>query len=571
VLRGLLCGLVIIAAVPDASALKVARGRGGAVATAHPLATAAALKALEQGGNAVDAAVAASFVLAVVEPQSTGVGGGGFAVVHVPALGDKHALARFYDFRESAPQLVTAADYLDEKEQPVPSRSQHHGLAVGTPGFVKGMEALHRAHGKLKWAQVVDPARRIADEGFAVSPRLSAAIAESVAFLSPAAKAIFMPGGRVPTAGDKLVQKQLALTLQLIRDNGADAIYQGPSADEIGNAVEKAGGRLGRRDLEAYRVRVKDPMRGKFFGNDVLTAPPPSAGGAQLLMASEMLGIYRLQELGEDSADAWHLVAEVMRRTFALRLEFIGDESPAELPRLFAQKRAAELQASIDTSKATPSRSLASAPAPGPGGRDRTPFERHANTSHVSVLDGSGMAVATTHTINLRMGSGLIAGDTGILLNNEMDDFALSEKSLNAFGLAGSPLNLVRPGARPVSSMTPVIVLRDGKARLVVGSPGGTRITTAVMLVLLRRLVFDADIADAVDAPRIHHQMWPDQISVEKGRYPAAFLKELKVRGHDVGEAMPWCNVQAIEIAADGKVTAVADPRGEGTAATTEP
>lgn len=537
----------------------VAQSGQFAVATAHPLATQAAVDVLKKQGTAVDALVAASFMLAVVVPQSTGIGGGGFAVVWP---GDNRQ-ARAVDFRETAPEKTDLHDYLDPEGKALPQLTQHHGLAVATPGYVAGLWRLHRKFGSLPWVTLVQPAVEVARRGFPIGRDLAKSIQNAVPFLNAPAKRVFAPGGVPLKPDDVLKQPELAQTLQLIADEGPNAFYSGPLAADLVKTVQDAGGKLTLEDLQRYEVREFAPLEGDVAGRHLLTMPQPSAGGAQVLAMAEHFGALPVQ-WPADPALLPHVFAELMRRSFVLRLAFTGDvhKPAATLDAAFPLAARKLLQNSLDLQHATPTDKLPQLP-PGNVG------ENHANTSHVSIIDGAGMAVASTHTVNLYLGSALVT-QGGVLLNNEMDDFTFALQSSNYFGLAGSAQNLARPNARPVSSMTPLIVLEHGKPVLVLGSPGGTRIPTTVFQIMARLLWLHEPLKDAVHALRVHHQARPDNVFVEEGAAGDGLAKALIERGHTVVRQPPWCNVQAVSrTCADGKcaLEAVSDPRGEGAAA----
>ncbi len=540
---------------------QVADARHFAVATAHPLATRAAADVLRQGGTAIDALVAASFLLTVVAPQSTGIGGGGFAVV-LP--GDSRP-ARAFDFRETAPEGMVLKEYLTADGKAIAERTQHHGLAVATPGYVAGLWRLHRRYGSLPWAQLVQPSVEVARRGYPIGKDLARSIALIAPFLNPMARQVFFKHGQPLQAGEVLVQPQLAVTLQRIANEGPVAFYAGPVAADIVATAQAAGGKLAASDMMKYEVRDFPPLAGHIAGLEVLTMPQPSAGGAQVLtMAEGFAALPAHLRAHTDPAQLAHTLAEVMRRSFVLRLAYSGDVThPAQtLDQAFPAAARQLLNKSFDGQHATPTATLPALPA-SPSGRVG---ENHQNTSHVAIVDGSGMAVSSTHTVNLYLGSGLMT-DGGIVLNNEMDDFTFSIESANFFGLAGSAQNLARPGARPVSSMSPTLVLKDGQPLLVVGSPGGTRIPTTVFQVLARHLLLAEPLDAAIAAVRVHHQAKPDAAFLEEGPVGDALAKALQARGHEVQRAPPWCNVQAVRRACDkGTCTyqAVSDPRQEG-------
>ncbi len=542
-----------------------------AVATAHRVATLAAVAALQAGGSAADALVAASLVLSVATPQSTGIGGGGFAVTVAP-----DGTARAFDFREKAPAGTVVADYLAPDGRLDPTRSQRHGLAVAVPGYVAGLWAIHAKYGKRPWAEDCQAAIGLADHGVAVSPQLAAAIAALWPSLGAQAKTVFGKHDLPLPAGATLVWPKLAQTLRSIATSGPDAFYRGSIAADIAKAVQAAGGKLTAADLAGYDVREIAPLQGDVFGHWAYTMPQPSAGGPQLLAMAEWFGPWQAQA-PEPRAYAlnpgWtaHALAEAMRRSFWLRLAYSGDSvaSATQLDAAYPPAARMQLQASFDGRRATKTAELpklAAAPA----------LERHENTSHLSIVDGDGLAISSTHTVNLLLGSGIMAPDSGVLLNNEMDDFSYTTKDVNAYGLAGSAANLARPHARPVSSMTPMVLMQGpqsapGKPWLLVGSPGGTRIVTTVLQVAFRVAFTGWQLDAAVAAPRVHHQAVPDAVYVESGPAGDPLAKRLSEFGHAIERRPPWCNVQALVALPDSEGGthwfAVSDPRGEGLAA----
>lgn len=544
---------------------------GAAVATAHPLATRAAAKAMFDGGSAVDGLVAASFVLAVVTPHSTGIGGGGFAIV-APADGKP---PRAFDFREVGPGAGKREMYLDDKGNYVAKRSQRHGLAVGVPGYVKGLWMVHQRWGNRPWAELVRPAIDIAARGFRVGNALSGAAKAVWSSLDPAARQMLSAGsGKPPEPNAILRQPALAKTLSSIAERGERAFYSGSIAADIIATTRDHGGKLNSEDMRDYRVRESEPLRGSFFGYEALTMPQPSAGGPQLLAMAEMMTKWAAKpnkggtRATFDQPPVLHRMVEAMRRSFLMRLRYSGDPDvkARRLDDVYPAKVRRKLMAGFDAKKATPSVRLG-----GPG-----KLEGHTNTSHVSIIDAGGMAVASTHTVNLLFGSGILAPHTGIMLNNELDDFSYTLKDANAFGLAGSDANMYRPGRRPVSSMTPTIILQrrakgsktPGQPILVLGAPGGTRIPTAVFEVAYRHLIDGEPLKQAIDAPRIHHQAFPDRVWVEEHTGVEAKLEALAMFGHQTERRRPWCNVQAVRVVQQAgqptRIIAASDRRGEG-------
>jgi gamma-glutamyltranspeptidase/glutathione hydrolase len=539
---------------------------GGAVATAHPLASEAAAGVLRSGGNAADAAVAAAFALSVVENQSSGIGGGGFAVVWLA----RERRAVVLDFREVAP-AAAAPDMFLADAGGTARRSLDGGLAVAVPGAVKGYAELARRFGRRPLAALVEPAARLAERGFAVGPSYAARATERLACLAgrPAAAREFLAGAgsaggaRPPPIGHRLVRRDLARTLRALgRD--PEAFYRGPLAERIARAVRDAGGVLTAADLAAYRTVERAPLEGRYRGRRVLTVPLPSAGGALLL------GLLHGLEGEEPGAGGYrperflHRQAELSRRLFARRA-LLGD--PAHAPgaaRVAAEladpAHAARLAASIGE-RATPSAELAPAAPPAAAA---AAGEKH--TSHVSVIDREGNAVSLTTTVNYLFGSCVVVPGTGILLNDQMDDFDGAPGVPNAYGLVGTGANAPAPGKRPLSSMAPTIVLGpDGAPWLAVGAPGGSTIPTTVAQVISHLVDDGMPLSAALAAPRLHHQWLPDELRVEPHGLEAATARALEARGHRIRwAARPWGDAQAVWRRPDGLLEAASDPRWDG-------
>lgn len=537
--------------------VQLAEGQQHAVAAAAPEASEAGLRVLEEGGNAADALVAASFVMAVVRPQSTGIGGGGFVLYHDAATHEQTAL----DGRERAPQDARENMYLDSRGKPT-RESLDGPRAAGVPGLVAMLWDLHRTQGskKLTWERLVQPAIELAEKGFPVPPSLARAVAARRAVLEryPASRDLFVPAGRALQAGDLFVQADLGRTLRAIATQGKSGFYAGPVAERLSQATRAAGGHLTAKDLSDYEVKRRAPVRGTYRGHELVSMPPPSSGGVHLIEMLNVLGTWELDDLGWHRPDHLHALAETMKRAYADRAEHMGDSDfvPVPVELLTSVDYAAQVRAGIAMDHATPSAQIRS-------GRPAGPERPH--TTHISVIDAQGNAAASTQTINTGLGSGFVAAGTGVVLNNEMDDFAAKPGAPNAYGLVQGQQNAIQPGKRPLSSMTPTIVLRDGKPVLIVGSPGGSRIITTVLQVISNVLDFRMTLDRAVAAPRVHHQWLPDELVVEPG-IPQGSLDELGARGHivkvlaedGIGE------VQAILVKPNGTRVAVSDPRGEG-------
>jgi gamma-glutamyltranspeptidase/glutathione hydrolase len=505
--------------------LRVARA---AIASDHPLASAAGVAALKAGGNAVDAACAAALVLGVVHPDASGIGGGGFAVVHTVKDGQTRTL----DFRERAPAAITAASFLKDG-QPIPGASARGGLAVGVPGEVRGLGEMVRRWGALPFRRCVEPAARLAARGFPVSARLVQGIAGIDAKAADEDRRLIEIFAAKPLReGDLLKRPDLASTLGKLRDRGPDAFYKGEIAAEIVKAVRAAGGVMTVEDLAAYTAVERPPVETTFRGLRVRSMPPPSSGGIALV---ETLGVWQarhptdadLARVSRGSSAEVHLLVEALKHGFADRARHLGDTDfvKVDVARLTDPRYHVELARRIKPDVVLPRDgygTLAGAATP----------PRDGGTTHLSVIDDKGNAVALTSTINLGFGAHLVAGKTGIVLNNEMDDFSLQPGVPNAFGLIGNEQNAVAPGKRPLSSMTPTIVLdAAGKVRVVVGAAGGPTIISTVAQLVLNVIDYKLDAEAAICAPRFHHQWFPDVLSLEP-EVPRDVAEALERRGH---------------------------------------
>jgi gamma-glutamyltranspeptidase/glutathione hydrolase len=530
--------------------------RHGMVASQEARASRIGVEVLEQGGNAVDAAVAVGFALAVTHPQAGNIGGGGFMMIHLADRNEDVAI----DYRETAPAATTKDVFLDEKGEADPRKSRDSGLGIGVPGTVAGLAlALERyGSGKFTLAQLIAPALAAARNGIVVEEGLAEALPGSQPRLArwPSSAKIFLnPDGVVLGPGQSLVQADLAGSLDAIAREGPSAFYQGPIAEKIVAAVRGAGGLMTLDDLKNYRPLLRTPVRGTYRDYQIVSMPPPSSGGVHLIEMLNVLEGYRLADLGAGSVPALHLMIETMKRAYADRAEFLGDPDVVAVPveRLTSKPYAADLRRSIDPKRATPSGDIrAGQPVAAEGN----------NTTHYSVIDAAGNAVANTYTLNLNFGVALVAEGTGILLNDELDDFAAKPGVPNAFGLTGGTANAPGPGKRPLSSMTPTIVLKGGKPYLVTGSPGGSRIITTALQVILNAIDFHMDVAAAVAAPRIHHQWLPDDVNAEQA-VPAETVRGLEQLGHTVVRRPNWGSANSITVTPDG-LAGAADPRSRG-------
>ena len=502
------------------------------VVTSQHLASDIGAEVLRRGGNAIDAAVAVGYALAVTHPCCGNLGGGGFMLIHL-----KDGRNAFINFRERAPLAATAGMYLDAKGDPIADKSLNGWLAVGTPGTVLGLETAREEYGTMPRAALIAPAIALAENGFVLEPSELKVIKDGVA-AAPAGpagstvRAVFSDHGKPLGAGDRLVQTDLAASLRLISAGGVQAFYHGPNADAVAAASRANGGLLTRADFETYTVTQDPPVNCSYRGYTVISAPPPSSGGVTLCEMLNILQGYRLDQYGWRSAQEVHLVTEAMRRAYFDRNRSLGDPAFIDNPvkRLTSMAYADTLRAGIDPSHATPSAQLGDAAAPA----------EKATTTHYSVVDKWGNAVSVTYTINDDFGAKVIAGRTGYLLNDEMDDFTAKPGAPNGFGLVQGKANAIAPGKRPLSSMDPTIVLKDGKPVLVVGTPGGARIITTVLEILIAVIDHQVPLQEAVDAPRYHHQWLPDTLQAEPGALTPEATAALEAMGHKVVPLDAW-------------------------------
>jgi gamma-glutamyltranspeptidase/glutathione hydrolase len=559
----LVCSTVLLpfpSPAQDSPALN--QGKQGMVVSAHPLASAAGLQMLKAGGNAVDAAVATTFAISVTEPYSAGIGGGGFLLLRSGQTGAIKAL----DFRERAPLAATRNMYLDAQGKVRPNLSTDGYLAVGVPGTVAGLYEVHRQYGKLPWKTLVQPAIALADQGFLVSPRMAAAIVRQQTLQqNPAARKIFTRNGKPLQVGETLIQQDLAKTLQAIAQN-PQSFYQGWIAQAIAQDMQANGGLITLQDLQRYRPIWREAVCGMFRMARVCSMPPPSSGGVHLLQMLNMVGDTDLKGWGWHSPDALHLLIETMRIAYADRARYLGDPDFVKVPvaALISPAYGQQRRQEINLRQARPSSQVQAAD---PDLIQRLNHSKESgNTSHLSVVDKLGNAVSLTFTVNLSFGAGIVTPGTGIVLNNEMDDFAVAPDVPNAFGLVGGDANAIAPGKTPLSSMTPTIVTEQGQLRLVTGSPGGSTIITTVLQIILNVLVYGMDGQQAVASPRLHHQWLPDQVIVETFGFDPLTLAELQRRGQRIQERSGWGNANVIVRTPEGILKGAADPRGEGVA-----
>jgi gamma-glutamyltranspeptidase / glutathione hydrolase len=545
-------GLCLLACTSSFAADR-APGKAG-IASAHPLASEAGYEVLRAGGNAFDAAIAVSAALMVVEPSGSGFLGGGMYLLHRASDGRNVVI----DAREKAPLAATRDMFLDKDGNPVRGMSISTALAAGIPGEPAGLALMQSRYGKLTLAQSLKPAIRLAREGFDLYPRLQAGLRGKKPQLekSQDAATIWLRNGEVPPVGTRITQPQLAHTLEVLGREGVDAFYKGSIARQLVAQVRAMGGIWTLEDFAAYKALEREPVIGHYRGATIISAPPPSSGGVALVEALNILAGYELDKL--DAVTRKHLIIESMQRMHRDRAVYLGDTDFVTVPvaRLTDPDYAAGLRTSIRLDKATPSAALESAPEASAGGM---------NTTHFSVVDAAGNRVAGTITLNAGFGSGLMVDGTGMILNNQMDDFSVKPGVPNIYGLIGASANAIAPGKRMLSSITPTFV-ESPRGYMVVGSPGGSLIIGMVLLATLDWM--DGRSAqEIVAAPRIHHQYQPDVLVYESKALTPEEVAELKRRGHELRERETWGNLQVVTFdAATGAVSAASDPRGVGTA-----
>lgn len=531
-----LVALALLAAQPGVAASPApVRARHGMVVSVEEHASRAGIEILKQGGNAVDAAIATALALAVTHPSAGNLGGGGFLLIRFA-----DGRTTFLDFRERAPGAATRDMYLDAGGNVIPGASTVGMRAAGVPGTVAGLDYAAHKYGTLKWAQLVAPAVELAEKGYPLSFEEARSLSSrgTVELLSrfPESKRIFLRDGRLCQPDDVFVQSDLAATLKRIQADGAKEFYQGETARKLAAFSQKNGGLITLDDLKRYEVAERRPLTGTYHGYEIISAPPPSCGGAMLIEMLNILEGVPLKEKGWGSAGAIHWEVEAMRRAFADRAEYMGDADFVKVPfrGMMDKKYAESLRASIDPIKAGTSEQV----------RAGKPFAYESSeTTHLSVVDKDGNAAALTYTLNGGYGNGMTVEGAGFLLNNEMDDFTSKPGTPNMYGAIQSEANAVAPGKHPLSSMTPTIVTKDGKLALVTGSPGGTTIPNTVLNVLLNFIDYGMNVQQAVDAPRLHHQWLPDELRLESGFSPdtKAILKSegyrLAPRDATIGDA----------------------------------
>ncbi len=534
-------------------------GRKAMVASQERKASQIGLDVLKNGGNAVDAAVAVGFALAVTLPRAGNLGGGGFMLVRLADTGKTIAI----DYRETAPLDTPRDVFLDAEGNFVAQRSQSSGLGVGVPGTVAGLALAHAKYGSGRFtlAQLLAPAIALARDGFIIDDDLAESLTQSSRRLgrwAPTRAIFFRPDGAPLGHDERLVQADLARTLQAIAQQGPDGFYHGAAGERIVEAVRGAGGRMTVDDMRSYRVVEREALRGTFRGREILAMPPPSSGGVHVIQLLNILEPFALRDMGSNSAATIHVMSEAMKLAYVDRSEYLGDPDFVRVPvrGLLSKDYAAKLRAQISLERARPGAEIKPGDAPA--------FESH-QTTHYSIVDERGNAVANTYTLNFSYGLGLVAEGTGVLLNNELDDFAARRDAFNAYGMLGGDANAPGPRKRPLSSMSPTIVVKDGEVELVTGSPGGSRIITIVLQAILDIIEHGMNPAEAAASPRIHHQWQPDELRVERG-ISIDTIRLLEGKGHKVRVQPTIGSVQTI-YRSNGVLMGASDPRQRGGAA----
>ncbi|APE29993.1 gamma-glutamyltransferase [Halomonas aestuarii] len=555
---GLLAGTLLFAptlfaqpAILEGERFHPEEGARGMVATSHFLASQVAHDVLADGGNAVDAAVTAGFALAVTQPRSGNIGGGGFMLISDEESGEVIAI----DYREEAPAAATETMFQDEEGNAVSEWSRFTHRAAGVPGTVAGLALALEKYGTLSLAEALAPAIRLAEEGFEVPQRFVDGVSEASDRLTKwdSTKAMFFKEDGSPyEVGETFRQPDLAATLRRIAEQGAREFYEGETAELIVAEMQAHDGLITLEDLAGYQPVIREPSHGNYRGYDVYAMSPPSSGGAHIVQMLNILEAYDIGDMGFGAANTIHLMAEAMKRAYADRSEYLGDTDFVDVPLegLTSEGYADELRASIAMDRVTPSEEIA------PG--SPLPYESN-ETTHFSIADADGLAVSNTYTINFSYGSGIAVEGAGFLLNNEMDDFSAKPGVPNAYGLIGGAANKIEPGKRMLSSMTPTIVKQDGRNFLITGSPGGSRIITTTLQVLMNVIDHGMNIQSAVSAPRIHHQWLPDELRIEAGFSPDT-LELLEGKGHVIRQQSAMGAAQSIVIE-DGRFYGGADPR----------
>jgi gamma-glutamyltranspeptidase / glutathione hydrolase len=540
---------------PAADTIHAVAAEHGMVVAQEKVAARIGADVLKRGGNAVDAAVATGFAMAVTYPRAGNIGGGGFMVIHLAERGENVAI----DYRETAPAATTPTIFLGADGKPDTAKSRDSALGIGVPGTPAGLAlALAKyGSGKFTLADLLRPVIELARNGVVLVDDSADTLPDwyrRLARWPSSAKIFSRADGTSLREGDTLVQTDLAATLSAIAEQGPRGFYEGPVAEKLVKAIADAGGIMTSDDLKSYQPVIRAPVRGTYRGYDIVSMPQPSSGGVVLLEALNILEGFPMPDMKQGSAPSLHVMIEAMKRAYADRARYLGDPAFVNAPvaTLIAKDYAARQRASINLDHATPWTDALSA----------TPPREGSNTTHFSVVDSFGNAVSNTYTLNFSYGVGLVADGTGVLLNNELDDFTAAPGASNAYGLVGFEANLPGPGKRPLSSMSPTIVLKDGKPVLVTGSPGGSRIISTVLQVIVNVLDYHMDVAAAVAAPRLHHQWLPDEVRVEHG-FADDTLAGLKAKGHRIIEPMGQTSANSIAVTEHGLLGAP-DPRSRG-------
>jgi gamma-glutamyltranspeptidase/glutathione hydrolase len=530
-------------------------GAAGMVAAQNRLSAESGAQILSAGGNAVDAAIATGFSLAVTLPRAGNIGGGGFMLIHDAASDENLAI----DYREMAPLTATRDMYLDENGDVDANRSRFGHLASGVPGTVAGFYAAHQSYGRLPWKQLLQPAIKQARDGIVVTYDLAEFLAlrqDRLCRNATACGYYFNQDGSTYEAGDLFVQADLAATLELIADEGPDAFYKGEIARLIAAEMNRGGGLVDAESLAAYEPVIREAVTGSYRGYEIVTMPPPSSGGIHVLEMLNILEHFPIASMGSGSADAIHILTEVARLAFADRSEHLGDPDYYDVPQEWLTSKAygEQLAATIDMTKARDSTDVS------PGVE---PTYESEDTTHFSIIDRDGNVVSNTYTLNFSFGSGIAVPGGGFLMNNEMDDFAAKPGVMNAFGMLGGDANAIDAGKRPLSSMTPTIVFAGGEPWFATGSPGGSRIITVVLQMIVNIIDHGMNIAEAANAPRMHHQWYPDVLFLESGFSPDT-VRLLKERGHDVQDSRSSSGSTQTVAFKDGLFRGASDTRRPG-------
>ena len=509
----------------------------GMVSSQEKLASEAGLKVLQEGGNAIDSAVTVGFALAVTLPRAGNIGGGGFMMIHLADNNENIAL----DYRETAPLKATRDMFLNEKGEVDNIKSRFSHLAVGVPATVAGLTFALEKYGTITLKRALQPAIELAEKGFPVTEDFYDSLLFARSFLekNPVSKQLFFPNNNPPPIGSIFKQPELANTLKLIAKEGKKVFYEGKIAQDIVQEMSDNGGLITLEDLANYQPKIREPIKGEYLGYEIYSMPPPSSGGVHLIQMLNILKGFDLKSLGQNTANTIHLMTETMKLAYADRSLYLGDPDFIDVPvkELTEQKYADYLRTKIEKNKATPSSEI----------KPSNPFnfQESTQTIHYSIVDKEGNAVANTYTLNFSYGSGITVKNRGFLLNNEMDDFSAKSNTPNAYGLIGGDANAIAPNKRMLSSMTPTIITKDGEVFLVTGSPGGSRIITTVLQMIVNVLEFDLNVAEATVSPRFHHQWLPDELLLEKGINQDT-RRLLTEKGHNVKDSRAMGSTQSI-------------------------